>query len=288
MSEMELSRLSMRLVELAVKEDLGSGDVTSRATMPDSLSAAADFIAKEPLVVCGHSAAQAVFERIDSALEYRVEAEDGAPVTAGSVIAAASGPARSLLAAERTALNFLQRLSGIATMTADVVQRVQGTGVHILDTRKTTPGWRELEKYAVRCGGGMNHRIGLYDAVLIKDNHIDAVGGDVRRAIAAARETAPQGMKIEVEVRSMEELAEAFVEHPDAVLLDNMSPAELRRAVDFVRSQPGGESVELEASGGITPETLREYAAVGVDSISLGMLTHSARAVDISMKYRRS
>lgn len=282
---MKLGSHSLQLIGLAVAEDLGDGDITSRATMPDELQADAEFIAKQPLLVCGHEVVEAVFRQIDSELTYIPKVATGERLEASQIIATACGPARSLLAAERTALNFLQRLSGIATTTSEVVASVAGTGVTILDTRKTTPGWRELEKFAVRTGGARNHRIGLFDAVLIKDNHIDAIGGDIRKAISASRAYAAAGTKIEVEVRNTEELNLALEEHPDAILLDNMSPAELAEAVQLVRKQPNGESIELEASGGVTPETIVEYAKSGIDSVSLGMLTHSVHAVDISMKY---
>ena len=282
---MKLNSHSLQLVELAVAEDIGEGDITSLSTISADLQADAAFIAKEALLVCGHELVEAVFQLIDPTLEYKRLVPTAERVETSTVVATAVGPARSLLAAERASLNFLQRLSGIATMSANMLALVEGTGVRILDTRKTTPGWRQLEKFAVRTGGATNHRMGLFDAVMIKDNHIDAVGGDIRQAISASRAYAPAGTKIEVEVRDMKELALALEEAPDAILLDNMSPEQLSEAVSIVRAHPKGARVELEASGGITPDTIRRYAESGIVSISLGAITHSVPSVDISMKY---
>lgn len=280
-----MQHITKSLIQLALIEDLGPGDITSKATIDPKLLGAAVIRAKESLVVCGQEVVSLVFSEIDSSICYEALKKDGARVDAGTVIGRVSGPVGSLLSAERTALNFFQRLSGVATVTAEVMVRVADLPVRILDTRKTTPGWRELEKYAVKTGGGTNHRFGLFDAVLIKNNHVDALGGDIGRAVRRCREDAPRGTKIEVEVRNSAELQAAFAERPDAMLLDNMPLAELAQCVSWVRAQDGGEKVELEASGGITMDNVRQYAASGVDAISLGFLTHSARAVDISLGY---
>jgi nicotinate-nucleotide pyrophosphorylase (carboxylating) len=221
--------------------------------------------------------AEAVFHAVDADLDFETGFSDGSRVKPGDHVAVIGGNARALLAAERTALNFLQHLSGIATTTAEMVRLVSGSGVRILDTRKTTPGWRELEKYAVALGGGVNHRHGLYDAYLVKNNHI-ALAGGVQAAVAAARGHAP-GRSVEVEIRSLEELAVALDAGMDRILLDNMSPAEAAHAVETVAGR-----CEVEISGGITPDNIRAYAAAHPDYISLGYITHSAPALDMSMK----
>lgn len=274
-----------QLIEIAIAEDIGKGDITSAAIIDRQSVARAVMLAQEDCVVCGHEVAQYILERIDCDARYENIVEEGGWVKKGEFIARIEGRTISLLAAERLMLNFLQRLCGIATRTAQVVERVKGKNVRILDTRKTLPGWRELEKAAVRVGGGQNHRFGLFDAVLIKNNHIDAINGDVSAAIELCRINTPLGTKIEVEVRDFSELKLALPANPDAILLDNMSPEMMREAVNIVRSAPGGERIELEASGGIDEQTIDEYAATGVDSISLGSLTHSVRAASIALRY---
>ncbi len=271
---------ALELVRAALREDVGPGDWTTLWTVPPEVRARGRISAEEEGIICGLKAAELAFGEVDPRIAFRPELRDGDRVRPGDVIAEAEGPARGMLTAERTALNFLQRLSGIATLTARYVEAVRGTGAKILDTRKTTPGWRPLEKYAVRCGGGENHRMGLYDMVLIKDNHI-ALAGGIAEAVRRVRERmGTDKLKVEVEVRTLEELEEALASGVDRVLLDNMSPEEVKEAVRFVRSR--GE-VEVEASGGISLENVRAYAEAGVDYISVGALTHSADALDISM-----
>jgi nicotinate-nucleotide pyrophosphorylase (carboxylating) len=266
------------LIRHALAEDIGSGDVTSRAVIPVEAKGRARIIAKEPLIVAGCEVARRVFSLVDGCLEVAIDLPDGCPVHTGRLLMEVSGSLTTMLMAERTAVNFLQRLSGIATLTHAFVERIAGTASRIVDTRKTTPGWRALEKAAVRAGGGFNHRFGLYDGVLIKDNHIAAVGG-VRQAVTAVRRKVPHTLKIEVEVETLEQLEEAIAAGADGVLLDNMEPSMMAEAV-----RRAGKRVLLEASGGVTLENVREIAATGVDLISVGALTHSARAVDISME----
>ena len=272
-----------RLVTLALEEDLGdAGDVTSRSLVPPHAVAAGCIVAKEDLVMAGHDVAAVVFQCVNDTLAYQQCVPDGARATSGDVVATVEGPAGSMLTAERTALNFLQRLCGIATLTSRFVDAVAGSGVRILDTRKTTPGMRRLEKYAVTCGGGDNHRFGLYDRVLIKDNHrrfwvTDGIP-TLDAAVRVARRDCP-GIPLEVEVESEEELSSALQADPDWVLLDNMTPEQLKACVTLC-----GGRAQLEASGGITLRTVAAVAASGVDAISLGCLTHSAPAVDLSLE----
>jgi nicotinate-nucleotide pyrophosphorylase (carboxylating) len=265
------------LVERALAEDLGTGDVTSAALIPPDLSGAAVLEAREALVVAGLPLAAEVFARLGASFDAAVA--DGARVEPRAVVARVRGSARDLLAAERTALNFLQRLSGVATQTARFVDAVRGTSARIVDTRKTTPGWRALEKYAVRCGGGENHRTGLYDGVLIKDNHIAAVGstGD---AVKRAREHAPAGLRVQVEVESVAAAREALDAGADMLLVDNQPPATIAEVVLLARGR-----ALVEASGGVRLDTVAEIARTGVDRISIGALTHSARAVDLAMEW---
>ena len=263
-------------VSAALREDIGAGDITSVATIPAAVKAAATFGARKPGVLAGLPLAEAAFREVDPTVRFEAILHDGEPIAAGAVVARVAGNARAVLAAERVALNYLCHLSGIATATAALVDRVKHTRAVILDTRKTTPGLRVFEKYAVRCGGGVNHRIGLYDALLIKDNHI-AVAGGVAEAIRQARAHAP-GVRLEIEVGSLAELAEAMTERPDMVMLDNMKPADLRRAVLEVAGR-----AKLEASGNITLEAVRAIAETGVDYISSGWITHSAPALDLGL-----
>jgi nicotinate-nucleotide pyrophosphorylase (carboxylating) len=264
------------IVRAALAEDVGSGDATTLATVDAAVRARATITQKAPGVVFGLEAAERVFSELDAAVTFERLSPEGAWQDAGTQVLRVEGPARALLTGERTALNLLQRLSGVATLTARYVNAVEGTGVQILDTRKTTPGLRMLEKAAVRAGGGTNHRIGLFDAVLIKENHIAAAGG-VRQAIEQARRAYPD-LPLEVECRNPEEIAQALEAGAPRVLLDNMDPAQLRAAVE----QVGGRA-ELEASGGITLETVRAHAVEGLDFISVGALTHSACALDLSL-----
>ena len=268
------------IVDLALAEDLGTGDVTTLATVPAGAHARGVIVAKAPGVISGLDVAGAVFRRVNPAVVFDPRIADGQRVQPGDTVAEVAGLAHSLLAAERVALNLLQRLSGVATLTARYVEAVAGAGVRIVDTRKTTPGLRVLEKAAVRHGGGRNHRVGLADGVLIKDNHLAAIGGPDRiaRAVRLARERAPHTLRIEIEVTTPEETAEAVAAGTDAILLDNMDLAALRRAVELV----AGRAL-LEASGGITLETVRAVADTGVDLISVGALTHSAPALDLSL-----
>lgn len=271
------------LIDLALREDLGTVDVeadrTATWTVASHAEAHARIIARQAGVVAGIEIARAVFARLDEGVSVCAEVADGDAVTAGQTLVRLQGRARSLLAGERTALNFLQQLSGVATLTQHYVQALTGTATRITDTRKTTPGWRHVQKWAVRLGGGVNHRMGLYDAVLIKENHAAAAGG-VRAAIDAARgQTAP----IYVEAENLEEVEEALAGGPDRILLDNMDTPTLRRAVALIRA--ANPAVEIETTGGYTLATVREAAAAGVDLVSIGALTHSAPALDLSMLF---
>jgi nicotinate-nucleotide pyrophosphorylase (carboxylating) len=263
----------------ALAEDVGSGDVTTAATVPGDLRARAVITQKAPGVVFGLDVAEATFRALDPDVALRRLGPEGQWREGGPVLEVV-GAARALLSAERTALNFLQRLSGVATLTARCVEAVAGTGARILDTRKTTPGLRRLEKAAVAAGGGTNHRAGLYDAILIKENHAELAGG-VGEAVRRARSEVP-GLPLEVECRTSAEVDEALAAGAPRILLDNMSPNDLRAAV----AQVGGRA-ELEASGGVTLQTLREVAATGVDFVSVGALTHSAPALDLSLILER-
>ncbi|MCV3244101.1 nicotinate-nucleotide pyrophosphorylase (carboxylating) [Mesorhizobium robiniae] len=271
------------LVRAALLEDLGrAGDVTTDAVVPKEHQARTVLAARQSGVVAGLDLAMLAFRLIDPDVEISVERADGSNVVDGEIIATVIGPARAILTAERTALNFLCHLSGIATATASIVAAVRGHGAKIVCTRKTTPGLRAVEKYAVRAGGGANHRFGLDDAILIKDNHI-AIAGGIRTALERARNSAGHLVKIEVEVDTLAQLEEVLGFAPDAVLLDNMSLDDLRRAVAIV----GGRAI-TEASGTITSDTAPAIAATGVDLISIGRLTHSAPILDIGLDYRSS
>ena len=267
----------------ALIEDIGSGDVTTDATVPEGARARASMRAREPLVVAGLDLAAAAFRGLSPRLAIRQVASDGQRVPAGATLMTVAGRARAILTGERVALNFVQRLSGIATLTAEFVEAVRGTGATILDTRKTTPGWRRFEKYAVACGGGRNHRMGLFDMVLVKDNHLAASRGAAPNAIAAsiqrARAVYPK-LKVEVEADRLEQVEQAAEAGADFILLDNMNPRQLRRAVALVKGR-----AKTEASGGVTRRSVRAIAETGVDFISVGALTHSARAVDIGLDF---
>jgi nicotinate-nucleotide pyrophosphorylase (carboxylating) len=270
------------IVDLALTEDIGTGDVTTLATVPADARTKATMLVKSEGVVSGLGVAAFVFQRVDPAVCFTPMVADGSRVGFRTVIAEVSGPARSILTAERVALNLIQRLSGVATETARYVAAVAGTKAWIVDTRKTTPGLRQLEKQAVRDGGGHNHRVGLADGVLIKDNHLAAIGEPdrVTRAVRQARAYAPHTLRIEVEVMTLAEVAEAVVAGADVILLDNMDLATMRQAVELV----DGRAL-LEASGGVRLETVRAIAETGVDLISVGALTHSAPALDISLEF---
>jgi nicotinate-nucleotide pyrophosphorylase (carboxylating) len=264
------------LIENALAEDLGAGDITTEAVVPADARADARIEQKQPGVVAGLGVAQAVFEHVDPGLSWMVSCSEG-EWREGGPVAEIEGAAASILAAERVALNFLGRLSGVATVTASYVRAVEGTGVRILDTRKTTPGLRALEKEAVRAGGGTSHRGGLYDAILVKENHA-ALAGGVGAAAERALANAPEGVVVEVECATLDEVADAVEAGVPRILLDNMDTGTLRRAVELV-----GGRAELEASGGITLDTIRAVAETGVDFISVGALTHSAPALDFSL-----
>ena len=272
-----------RAVQAALAEDIGSGDATTLATVPENAVAQAAMVAREYLVVAGLSFAVATFDETSADLHFEQLATDGQHVERGKCLLRVSGGARAILSTERVALNFVQRLSGVATFTSQFVEAVQGTKAKILDTRKTTPGWRRFEKYAVTCGGGQNHRAGLFDLILIKDNHLAALRFEKPNAIAAAVQRAranyPQ-LKVEVETDTLEQVAQAVAARADLILLDNMSPALLRSAVELVAGR-----AKTEASGGVNLGTVRVIAETGVDFISVGAITHSARAVDIALDF---
>jgi nicotinate-nucleotide pyrophosphorylase (carboxylating) len=279
-----LPTLPQNLVEAAVRaaldEDLGlAGDITTNATIAPGTMAEAVISARKPGVVAGLALAETAFRALGPETRFSIEIGDGNAVNSGAVIARLSGDARTLLTAERVALNFLGRLSGIATLTRQYVDRISGTHAKIVDTRKTTPGLRAFEKYAVRCGGGYNHRVGLFDAVLIKDNHIVAAGG-VAAAIRAAKAAVGHMTKIEVEVDTLAQLEIVIREKVDCVLLDNMKPADLAKAVNIVAGR-----CLTEASGGVSLETVKEIAQSGVDLISVGALTHSAAVLDLGLDF---
>jgi nicotinate-nucleotide pyrophosphorylase (carboxylating) len=268
------------LIERALAEDIGSGDVTTAATIPADAHAEAVMLAKQHLVLAGLDVSREVFLYLDPGIEFTAYAKDGDVIHAGMEIARLSGNTRTLLVGERVALNLLQHMSGIATLTAAFVEKIKGLNAEVLDTRKTLPGLRQLEKYAVRMGGGRNHRFGLYDGVLIKDNHIKAAGG-IAQAITRVRTTAHHLLKIEVETKTLAEVREALAEKADIIMLDNMTIDMIREAVRLIDQQ-----ALVEASGNVTLETVWHIAETGVDLISSGSLTHSAPAADISMKIR--
>ena len=275
------------LIDLALAEDLGqAGDLTANVTIPSRARGSALFVTRSEGTIAGLPVVALLAERFDLAASWQAFAGDGDRVDPGTVLARIAGPLRSLLALERTALNFLQRLGGIATLTARFVAAVGGTNASILDTRKTTPGWRALEKYAVRCGGGHNHRLGLYDAVLIKDNHLawlahadDPIG----TALKKARAHAPWGTVVEIEVDSLAQLDRALECDPDIILVDNLGPDALAEAIR--RRDARAPRILLEASGGVTLETVQALAVTGVDRISIGALTHSAPALDVGLDF---
>ena len=289
MSEVSPPALSLprylveQAVATALEEDLGGvGDITTNIIIPPDAQGDASIIVRKPGVIAGLDLAAASFKSLDPDVRFTRIVEDGSKVEAGATIARIAGKTRALLTGERTALNFFGRLSGIATLTAGYVAAVEGTHAKIVETRKTTPGLRALEKYAVRCGGGTNHRFGLYDAVLVKDNHIAAAGG-LAEALNAVRTAVGHLVKIEVEVDTLDQLEKVLRLPIDAVLLDNMDAGTLKRAIALVKGR-----VITEASGGVTLESVREIAKTGVDLISVGALTHSARSLDSSLEWKGS
>jgi nicotinate-nucleotide pyrophosphorylase (carboxylating) len=276
-----LTKTELRaVVAAALEEDDARHDITTAATVLSDRRARCRLVARQTGVVAGLALAHEAFEQLDKTVTIRVEHQDGSRVDAKSPVMFLSGHARALLSAERVALNFAQRLSGIATLTARYVNAIAGTGAHILDTRKTTPGWRRLEKYAVRCGGGLNHRMNLSSSVLIKDNHLAAAEGDIALAVKRARSVGPAGIKIEVECDRIDQVRLAIDAGADVIMLDNMGLADLRAAVKLV----DGRAV-TEASGGVTLDKVKAIAETGVSWISVGALTHSAPALDLALDF---
>lgn len=269
-----------KIIELALEEDIGSGDITTLSTIPENTTAHGRFIAKQDTIICGIDVAKKVFHKIDPTVVFDAYFKDGDCVKVGDVIAEVDGNARSMLTAERCALNIMQRLSGVAQRTAECVEMVKGTKAKIADTRKTTPGMRALEKYAVRIGGGTNHRYNLADGVLIKDNHIAAAGG-ITAAVSNARKIIPHTLKIEVEVETFDQLREAIDAGADIIMLDNMSNEDMAESVKIC----AGRAL-LEASGNMDRRNLYDVAKTGVDIISIGALTHTIKAADISLKFK--
>jgi nicotinate-nucleotide pyrophosphorylase (carboxylating) len=277
----ELNQIALKQsIRLWLDEDIGTGDVTSLTTIPVSQHSMGIIHVKESGILAGLQVAETVFAVIDPQVKFVARVQDGSFVNKGTIIATVEGNTRSILLGERLALNLMQRLSGIATKTRQYVDALHGSQVRLVDTRKTTPGHRMLEKYAVRVGGGHNHRFGLYDAVMIKDNHIKGAGG-VAVAIAAARKSIPHTMKIEVEVETFAQVQEALTAKPDIIMLDNMQPEDMRKAVDIIKS--AAPHILVEASGTVTLETIQSIAETGVDVISVGRLTYSVQALDISL-----
>jgi nicotinate-nucleotide pyrophosphorylase (carboxylating) len=274
------------LIEQALIEDVGAGDWTTLWTVSEGATGTAEIRAKAPVVISGTELARRVFAMVEAELHITLDAHDGAQLQPGERLLSIEGPLRGLLTGERTALNFLGRLSGIATLTRRFAEAVAGSNAQVIDTRKTTPGWRTLEKAAVRDGGGANHRMGLYDMVLIKENHIASAGG-IEAALRAVRTSNTAGLPVEIEVRTLDELQIVLDVGVERVLLDNMTPADLRRAVELSRSSVDG-GPELEASGNVTLDTVGAVAATGVDLISVGALTHSAPVADLSLRVVRA
>ncbi len=272
--------MTATIVREALAEDVAENDITAIATILSDRRSRCSMIARQSGVIAGIALAREAFRQRDPKASVRASVKDGQHVTAGTPVMFITGHARGLLSAERVALNYMQRLSGVATLTAEFVKAVKGTGVRILDTRKTTPGWRRLEKFAVRAGGGMNHRMDLASAVLIKDNHLAALGGDVSLAIQRSREIAPKNTPVEIECDRIDQVRRAVEAGADVIMLDNMSNDELRESVGLI----DGRAV-TEASGGVNLQTVRTIAETGVDWISVGALTHSAKAMDLALDF---
>ena len=266
------------LIEIALKEDIGPGDVTTDTLIAPQQEGIGEIIAKEPLVIAGLDVARQVFATLDPEVAFTSDYNDGNAVTKGACVANVRGRLCALLSGERTALNFLQRLSGISTLVRSYINELSGKNVRLVDTRKTTPGWRILEKYAVRAGGARNHRMGLYDGILIKDNHIAAFGG-IKGAIGHIRAKASHLLKIEIEVSELDQVREALAADADVIMLDNMEPVQIKEAAALI-----GNRAIVELSGNVTKDAIKSLADTGVDIISVGALTHSARCVDISMR----
>jgi nicotinate-nucleotide pyrophosphorylase (carboxylating) len=290
--ELDLEKIR-DIVQLAIKEDIGNGDITSKIFIPDGSESEGMLVAKEAGIVAGLPVAGYVLSQIDENLIFTSNIEDGSMARKGTILGSVKGLTLSLLSAERIVLNFLQRLSGIATSTNMFAERIKGYRTQIMDTRKTAPGWRYLEKYAVRAGGGINHRMGLYDQILIKDNHLKAMGTEkendtISRLVKKAREQIKNGTLIEVEVEDLCQIREVMDAGVDIILFDNMEPSKIREAVEMVkefensRDAGNGRAILTEASGNITIENVEEYADAGVDRISVGAITHSVRVLDIS------
>lgn len=276
------TELIHQFIKNAIAEDLGDGDHTSRSTIPEGATGKAKLLIKEPGILAGVTLALEIFAEVDEKLQVEILMKDGDEVKYGDIAFTVSGSSRSILLAERLVLNCMQRMSGIATKTRDTVKLLEGTSAQLLDTRKTTPGLRYLEKWAVRIGGGVNHRTGLYDMILIKDNHVDYAGGIAKAIIAANNYLTQTGkeLEIEIEVRNLDELQQVLDQGMvNRIMLDNFSFADLRQAVETINGR-----YITEASGGITPETIADYAACGVDYISMGALTHSVKSLDMSLK----
>ncbi|GAB4535713.1 MAG: carboxylating nicotinate-nucleotide diphosphorylase [Thermodesulfovibrionia bacterium] len=269
-----------RLIMNALYEDIGSGDVTTSSIVSESHRSTATIISKDEFILAGIPFAEMTFKILDSKIRFDAKKTDGGKVKRGDIIAVINGRTRSLLMAERTALNILQRLSGVATLTHRYVERIKGLHVRIVDTRKTIPGLRFLDKYAVRVGGGSNHRFGLYDGILIKDNHI-AVAGGIKDAVRLARANAHHLLRIEVEAKNLDEVKDAIKAGVDVIMLDNMKLKDIKKAVDFIRKR---SDIKIEASGGVGLDNIRQIAETGVDYISIGAITHSATSPDISME----
>lgn len=279
MLELNRERLRRQIADW-LEEDIGNGDITTMTTIPADRMAKGIIHVKESGLIAGLPVAELVFGVVDPGLKFRAQVLEGAAVVKGTLLAEVEGSARSVLLGERLALNLMQRLSGIATRTREYVDALGGLPTRLVDTRKTTPGHRQLEKYAVRVGGGHNHRFGLYDAVMIKDNHIKGAGG-ITQAIRAARANIPHTMKIEIEVESLEQVQEALAAMPDIIMLDNMSPELMREAVGHIKMR--APHIVVEASGSVTLQTIRGIAETGVDVISVGRLTYSVQSLDISL-----
>ncbi len=277
-----MKKQAQQLIEIALQEDVGKGDVTTELLFPSPVVCRGEIVAKEKGIVCGLEIVREVFLRLDSSLTFSSLKEEGARVEKGEKVMLVEGDGRNILKGERVALNFLGHLSGIATQTKNFVEKVKDLPVYILDTRKTTPAWRELEKYAVRTGGGKNHRMGLYDMVLIKDNHLAILGGERKEAIRKAlRASCGKGFKVEIEVESLEEALVAAEGGADIIMLDNMNKEEILAAVERIREK--NSKVIIEVSGRVNLATVREFALTGIDWISVGKITHSAPVLDFSL-----
>lgn len=273
--------LRERLIQLALEEDIGTGDLTARAFRKQNKRGVFKYLAKEDFILCGTKSASLVFKELDEDINVRFYNEDGTHLKKGEQFGEVEGPVYSILTGERTSLNFLQRLSGIATETATYVKELEGTNIRLLDTRKTTPGWRVAEKYAVLIGGGHNHRMGLFDGVMLKDNHVDAAGG-IREAVDLVKRNIPSTVKVEIEVRNLEEAAQAADAGADIIMLDNFRLENIQKAIDIIAGR-----AKIEVSGGIRKENLKDYRGLNIDYISVGALTHHATSVDISLKIQK-